>query len=265
MLVDHRGGKFFGGIILQEFNEQVGKLIGAVHHIFEGSELGITEGPHIYQRNGYYYLITAEGGTEYGHAVTLARSKNLLGPYEVHPQNPIISARDNPNATFQKLGHADIVEMPSGEWYIVCLTGRPLTQRGRCTLGRETVIEQLEWREDGWAYLKNGSREVRKFVPAPAENATPKPHPERSRRAQSQPPFDLTHFQSLRVPITEEWLSPNVREGYLRLYGRESLSSFHEQSLIARRVQHFDIEATTCVEYSPTTFQQMAGLSLIHI
>ena len=74
MLVDHRKGKFFGGIILQEYNQQENQLEGPIFHIFEGSELGITEAPHLYQKNGYYYLMTAEGGTEYGHAVSLARA-----------------------------------------------------------------------------------------------------------------------------------------------------------------------------------------------
>ena len=97
MLVDHRGGKFFGGIILQKYSDKDKKLIGLVHHIFNGTELGKTEGPHIYKKSAFYYLITAEGGTEYGHAVTMARSKNILGPYGVHPENPIISTRWNPN------------------------------------------------------------------------------------------------------------------------------------------------------------------------
>jgi len=74
MLLDHRKGKFFGGIVMQEYDPKAQRLVGKQYHIFDCTELGITEAPHLYKRNGWYYLITAEGGTEYGHAVTLARS-----------------------------------------------------------------------------------------------------------------------------------------------------------------------------------------------
>ena len=89
MLMDHRKGKFFGGIILQEFDTKLKRLAGKAEHIFEGTELGITEGPHIYRKDGYYYMALAEGGTEYDHAFTMVRSKSLHGPYEIHPQNPL--------------------------------------------------------------------------------------------------------------------------------------------------------------------------------
>lgn len=258
MIVDQRKGRFFGGIVLQEYSSTDQKLIGKQHHIFGGTELGITEAPHLYKRNGYYYLITAEGGTEYGHAITFARSKDITGPYELHPQNPLISAKATPKNALQKAGHGDLVETQYGDWYCVFLVGRPLTERGRCTLGRETAIEEMEWREDGWIYPKHDSRIPRLEIPKPNMPNFP---------FEKQPicdDFDNTtlniHFQSLRTPITDDWLSLTAREGYLRLYGRESLSSFHYQSLIARRIQAFNIEASTCLEFEPTTFQQMAGL-----
>jgi xylan 1,4-beta-xylosidase len=258
MLVDHRHGKLFGGIVLQEFDPILQKLTGPIYQIFKGTELGGTEAPHLYKRNGYYYLITAEGGTEYGHAVTLARSRSLTGPYEIHPNNPLITSRNNPDLPLQKSGHGDIVETPDGHWYIVFLVGRPLSTHGRCTLGRETAIEQVTWKDDGWLYLSNGGQEPRLEVPVPD---LPDYMPE---MAVSHDDFDTPalsiHFQSLRIPITENWLSLAVRPGYLRIYGRESLNSFHFQSLIARRLQHFHIEASTCLEFEPTTFQQLAGL-----
>ena len=259
MLVDHRKGKFFGGIILQEFDFVKKELVGEVYHIFEGSELGITEAPHLYRRNGFYYLVTAEGGTEYGHAVSLARSKNITGPYELHPENPIISARHNPQAPLQKCGHADFVETPNGNWYAFFLVGRPLTEHGRCTLGRETAIEEVEWRTDDWLYLKEGVDTPRLEVPKPIlqEFIFDKKN---DRRDDFENEKLNINFQALRIPISEDWLSLSFRPGYLRLFGRESLNSFHYQSLIARRVQHFHIEASTCLEFSPNTFQQMAGL-----
>lgn len=259
MWCDHRKGKFFGGTLLQEYDPQQKKVIGKAVQIFEGSALGITEAPHIYKRNGYYYLITAEGGTEYNHAISLCRSRTITGPYELHPNNPVLSTRDHPQAPLQKCGHGDLVETPSGEWYTVFLVGRPVTERGRCTLGRETAIEQVEWRADDWLYLKQDVSVPRLEVPAPVD-VSPKPVASLPTRTHFDQPNLSIHFQSLRIPVEEEWLTLKDRPGYLRLYGRESLSSFHRQSLIARRVQHFRAEIGTCLDFKPSHFQQMAGL-----
>ena len=98
MLWDHRPGQNrFAGIVLQEYSPAQRKLVGARHNIFKGTSLGLTEAPHLYKRDGWYYLITAEGGTAWGHAVTMARSRALLGPYELHPDVHILSARHRPD------------------------------------------------------------------------------------------------------------------------------------------------------------------------
>ena len=106
------------------------RLIGKLKEIYAGSGISIPEGPHLYKKGGYYYLLTAEGGTEYGHAVTMARSRNIEGPYELHPGNPILTSRDNLRADLQKAGHADLVETPDGQWYMVHLCARPLPLSG---------------------------------------------------------------------------------------------------------------------------------------
>lgn len=264
MIVDHRNSKFFGGIVLQEFDRDAKKLIGKVHHIFSGTEHGLTEGPHVYKKNGYYYLLTAEGGTSYEHCVSLARSTSLFGPYEVHPNNPLLTSKESPSNYLQKTGHADLVETQHGDWYMVFLTSRPLSEQGRCITGRETAIEKVQWEEDNWLYLSydsvnsDNAKVARQQVQAPAlSEHTFTPTPERIC-------FDSNiidiNFQSLRVPITPDWVNQTDRQGYLRLYGRESLSSCFEQSMLARRVQEHHTTATTCIEFSPDNFQQMAGL-----
>src|SRR6188768_3387701 len=112
MLWDHRpGANRFGGIVLQEYSPPARALVGERTLIFTGTPIGLTEAPHIYKRDGYYYLIVAEGGTGWGHAVTMARSRTLEGPYELHPDGPVLTARDRPHATLQRAGHADLVEM----------------------------------------------------------------------------------------------------------------------------------------------------------
>jgi xylan 1,4-beta-xylosidase len=211
----------------------------------------------LYKKEGYYYLITSEGGTEYNHADTVARAKHLKGPYEVHPENPILSARDHPAAPLQKTGHADMVEGAKGEWYIVCLTGRPLTERGRCILGRETLLEELVWGTDGWPRLLGGGRIARqRFDLAPKTSPAPAPAPDESGFGNTS---INPHFQSLRLPVTDDWCRLPA-PGVLELTGRESLSSLHRQSLVARRVQSFHTTATVSLDFQPAHFQQLAGL-----
>jgi xylan 1,4-beta-xylosidase len=129
------------------------RLIGQIYKIFPSTDLDYVEGPHLYKRNGYYYLVTAEGGTGLGHVVTVARSKSLTGPYEVAPNNSVLSSRNDPTLPLQKAGHASIVETQTGEWYMVHLCGRPLPSRGRCIMGRETCIQKIFWNADNWLEL----------------------------------------------------------------------------------------------------------------
>ena len=168
-LWDHRPGRNrFAGIVLQEYSPAQRKLIGERKNIFAGTAIGFTEAPHLYKRNGYYYLITAEGGTGWGHAMTMARSRSLTGPYELHPDKYIITARERPDAPLQRAGHGDLVETQAGDTYAVYLCGRPLPNRGRCTLGRETAIQKMVWGSDDWLRTLDGSGMPELETPAPA-------------------------------------------------------------------------------------------------
>ena len=119
MLWDHRpGNKRFAGIVLQEYSVTERKLIGRRQLIFSGTPLAFTEAPHLYKRDGWYYLLTAEGGTGWGHAVTMARSRTINGPYTLHPDTCILSARQRPDVELQRAGHADLVETPNGVQHI---------------------------------------------------------------------------------------------------------------------------------------------------
>ncbi len=188
----------------------------------------------------------------------MARSRSIFGPYEVHPSNPVISSKDAPQATLQKAGHGSIIEGPDKEWYLTHLVGRPLTPRGRCTLGRETAIQPVEWREDGWLYLKGeGCTPLDSFEIE--SHAEPIAEPKEVLYSFDCDALPLD-FQTLRVPADESWLSFKRRKGYLALRGRESLCSTHKQSIVARRVDSFKATAEVELEFSPTNFQQVAGL-----
>jgi xylan 1,4-beta-xylosidase len=147
------GSDQFSGILLQRYSPSRKKLVGPVTKIFPGSHIGMVEGPHLYKRNGWYYVMAAEGGTSYEHAVTLARSRHREGPYELHPQNPLISSLGH-DITIKKAGHGSWCESPDGRTYLAFLCGRHLPGTSACVLGRETSIVELEWRDD-WPYVKH--------------------------------------------------------------------------------------------------------------
>jgi xylan 1,4-beta-xylosidase len=259
MLWDYRPGRNrFAGIVLQEYSHTECRLVGTSRVVFKGTSIGFTEGPHLYKRNGYYYLITAEGGTGWGHAVTMARSRKLSGPYELHPDIHILTARNRPDVELQRAGHADLVETQTGETYMVYLCGRPLRNRGRCILGRETAIQRMLWSEDGWLRTEDGRGVPQAESPAPPL----KPHvfPEKPERENFNDPELPLDFQWLRSPWPEELFSLKERPGFLRLYGRESLGSLYRQSLVARRQQSHCYSASTAVDFEPDRFQQAAGL-----
>ena len=262
-LWDHRPGRNrFNGIVLQEYEHASRKLVGERKNIFAGTSIGFTEAPHLYKRNGWYYLITAEGGTGWGHAITMARSRSLAGPYELHPDKYIVTARDRPHAPLQRAGHGDLVDTPAGETYAVYLCGRPLPNRGRCTLGRETAIQKMAWGSDDWLRTRDGSGVPELETPAPALPAAPpdtkgSSAPVREGFDGKQLPID---FQWLRSPFPEELFSLGARPGFLRLYGRETIGSIFRQSLVARRQQAHCYSATTAMEFEPAHYQQAAGL-----
>jgi len=258
-LWDHRPGRNrFAGIVLQEYAGAERRLVGERTLIFSGTPLGLTEAPHLYKRGGWYHLLVAEGGTGWGHAVTMARARSLRGPYELHPDVTVLSARHRPDVELQRAGHADIVETPAGETYLVYLCGRPLRNRGRCTLGRETGIQRMVWGDDGWLRTPDGQGVPSLELPAPDLPAHPFPPP--PSRVDFDAPTLPIDFQWLRSPWPDELFSLTARPGHLRLYGRETIGSLFKQALVARRQQAHCYTATTVVEFEPAHFQQQAGL-----
>ena len=258
---DARYGKHpFAGILIQEYSYTQKKLLGKPHILYEGTDIGVTEAPHLYKANGYYYLMVAEGGTSYNHGVRMARSKTLLGTYETDPQ-PVLTTRDAPEYPLQRAGHGCLVDTPDGDMYIAFLCARPLTvnKDRRSILGRETGIAPVVWDKDGWLRLKDGGT----LPPLTYESTlTPWIPP------QADDTFDTPTlpacYKTLRIPMTERLGSLTARAGCLRLYGREAITSWHEQSLVARRLQHIKAEVTVKMAFAPTSFQHMAGLVLMY-
>ncbi|RFA26573.1 glycoside hydrolase 43 family protein [Alkalilimnicola ehrlichii] len=251
------GGDRFGGILLQEYAHEHQRLVRPIHNIFAGTEMKLTEGPHLYRRDGWYHLLVAEGGTGYDHAVTMARSRHITGPYEVHPDNPVLTSKDDPDNPLQRAGHADLVTTRTGETYLVHLCSRPLPDLRRSPMGRETAIQKMEWGDDGWLRLAHGGN-------APATEIVG------IGASQQAPAVEETYdfanatlpraFQWLRTPQPERIFSLTECPGHLRLFGRESVGSWFEQALVALRQDSLHCSAETELEFEPDDLQQFAGL-----
>lgn len=255
----------FNGITLQEYCPQKAKLIGPRKMIWKGTELGITEGPHIYKKDGWYYLLTAEGGTSVAHAVSMARSRDLWGPYQVAPANPMLTSANQPELALQATGHGDLFQTPNGDWYTVHLCKRffePAKTEGSgsniAILGRETALQKVIWAEGEFPRLAEGGNRPHETLEV--TGLTEQPWPTENLRDDFTGPELNPHFQFLREPAQEDWLSLNRNPGQLSLKGRHSLFSPFEQSLVARRLQHFQAEAETCLHFDPEHPKQTAGL-----
>ncbi|GGM14521.1 glycoside hydrolase family 43 protein [Deinococcus aerophilus] len=257
MVWDHRAGRNpFAGIVLQQYCPQERRLVGPRTRIFEGTALGVTEAPHLYRKDGWYYLVTAEGGTSYEHAVTVARSRTLTGPYEVHPDNPVLTAVDAPALPIQKSGHASFTDTPDGQWLLAHLCGRPLTERGECPLGRETALQAVVWDTDGWPRLSAGGHHPQQHAALPALTPHPWPTPpERDTFAGSEL---RPEWMTLRAPAKLQGVQ--LTGAGLRLTGHESLNSRHRVALVGRRLQALDARLRTALRFDPEDFQQMAGI-----
>jgi xylan 1,4-beta-xylosidase len=293
MMWDFRPGRNrFAGIVLQEYAPAKQSLVGPMTQILAKEVL--TEGPNLYRRDGWYYLMLAEGGTGWNHGISMARSRSITGPYELDPQASVMTTRDAPDWPLQKAGHGELVQTPAGEWYLVHLASRPLAvgDQRRCMLGRETCLQKVVWSDDGWLRLaphEAGSvagvpspREAQRrgaafprgegtpptapqlIVPAPRGVVVP---PGRGRPGSIQgtrddfdaPQLDPS-WSSLRGPVEDSWASLTARPGWLRLRGRESLHSLFFQSLVAQRLTEHQASARTLMEFNPTHFTQAAGL-----
>ena len=156
-------------IEIRPIDPKTGKFTAEGWAIGDGALKGAAspEGPHIYKRNGWYYLLIAEGGTEHYHAVTISRSRSLHEPFENYAGNPILTHRHLGELyPICNVGHADMVELPDKSWYMVALASR-LVEGYHKPLGRETFLMPVAWEND-WPVVSPGTGKVEWSYPAPA-------------------------------------------------------------------------------------------------
>lgn len=229
-----------------ELDVTTGSRIGGEVDLWRGTGGDAPEGPHLYLFCGWWYLVIAEGGTSAGHAVTIARSRQITGPYEPHPRNPVLTHRGL-SSPFQGIGHADLVERSDGGWSAVVLGARPIGGHGHQLLGRETFLVDVEWGEDAWPVLGMDGR-----VPLTT--------------GRTGVPFAITHDESFDGELALGWLSvrgvPRFAEAGdgLRLHPSTlSLDDVGIPSFLGRRMLSHTATCSVMVAVQDST---CAGLAL---
>lgn len=233
----HGGGER-GAILQAEIDLRSGRLLHAPREIWRGTGGIWPEGPHLYRKGEFYYLLISEGGTSYGHSVTVARSSSPWGPFEGCPRNPILTHRDRRDLPIQATGHADLVELPDGSWAMVFLGIRP-PDGNHHHLGRETFAARVDW-IDGWP-LVNGGRPIGLGNPRDVSGM---------RDDFDEPRLPLPYLY-VRNPRPELY-SLSARPGWLRLLGTEAtLEDVASPTFVGRRQQHLRARVSTLVSFEP--------------
>jgi alpha-N-arabinofuranosidase len=244
------------GIQQSVIDIKTGRRLTEPRHIWSGTGGQFPEAPHLYRIGDLYYLMIAEGGTEFGHMVTMARSPSPWGPFEPCPGNPILSHRST-NEPIQATGHGDLVRAKDGSWWIVFLgirvTGYPPCHH----LGRETFLAPVSWNEDGWPVVGRAGR-------VGLEEREPElsrhPWEEQGVRDDFEEPHLALGWNFLANPRKDSW-SLSERKGWLRLRGSElGLDDRGPVSFVGRRQQHFACRAAALVEFDPAGAGDEAGL-----
>lgn len=257
------GSRYFGDneIYIQELDLNTMKLVGESYPAWHGALRGVEwpEGPHIYKKDGYYYLLISEAGTGHNHAVSIARSKSLTEPFTGHKANPIFTHRHlGYHYPIVNVGHPDIVETQNGEWWMVCLASRPRGGYYR-NLGRETYLVPFIW-EDGWPVINPGKGILEDTFPMPNLPAY------EAKEIPAKEDFDTDtlplHFMYLRNPKEENYSLTN-RPGYLEMkLNADTLSSKGTPSYVCQRQLSFDFTAETKLSFSPAVENEQAGIAI---
>lgn len=252
----HSGGER-GGAGQAELDLVQRRLVKAPVQLWAGTGGVWPEGPHLYKRKGTYYLLLAEGGTSYEHAVTVARSTSPWGPFEASPHNPVLTHRDRRSEPIQATGHADLVEAADGRWWAVFLGIRPW-DGAHHHLGRETFLAPVEWTADGWPLIR---APILLEMPSAGLPAT-----QPFRQPPARDPFDGPRlgleWNFLRNPRAGD-ASLTARPGFLRLRGSAvTLDDVGSPAFVGRRQEHATVTVTARLDFAPTSDGQEAGLTL---
>lgn len=264
MLWNYRAGENnFDGVIIQQLNNKTKKPEGQITKISEGTYIGTTEGPRLYKRKGWYYLVLAEGGTSYLHSVTIGRSRSLLGPYETSKHTaPFLSQvkdrlavkasiSNNPLGFcydgMQKTGHASFCPINENVWLMAFLSSRPEKYTARCPLGRETSLTTIYWGDDDWPHL---DEDIKYNLQSQKNSCS-------IWKEDFNNPEIKADLQFLRRNFLDD--KAFSKHSFIAIRGGESPAS-RNQKIIGKRITEMRWEAETLVDFEPSCYQEMAGL-----
>ncbi|MGB3616793.1 MAG: glycoside hydrolase family 43 protein [Catalinimonas sp.] len=248
------------GIVIAEIDILTGKLMSPFRAVWAGTGAPYPEAPHIHKREGYYYLIIAEGGTGPYQRESVARSENIMEGYKAYAHNPILNHTMRANHVIQCTGHADFVQTPEGEWWAFFLGKRSTYFEGfNSVLGREVFMAPVTWTSDDWPIIGSGGF-VEEEMKAPNIKSyewedTP------SRDEFNAPELGL-QWNYLRNPVENNY-TLSKEKGKLILMGSSlNLSDGMSPTFVGRRQQHFNCEATVQLAFDTHVENEEAGLSI---
>lgn len=236
-----------------EIKLESGEIIDGSRVISKGCGGRDVEGPHMWKRNNWYYLMLAEGGTREGHMVTLMRSKEIWGPFEACPYNPILSNRDRGKEPLQSIGHADWIEDANGKSWLVALGTRH--KKHKTLLGRETMLTPAYWTEDGWLLARDG------YMPLEIEVDT-------TATKQKEKAFVLD-FKQGNLP--EQIISPRYRNDKLIKFSENAmiitgngytLDELADPVFLAIRQSQYEFELKTKIQFFPEKEEEESGIAM---
>ncbi|MBD3922308.1 glycoside hydrolase family 43 protein [Paenibacillus sp. PR3] len=248
---------FGQGAYQSRIDLKTGKRLSDVTLIWRGTGGQYPEAPHLYRIGEWYYLMMAEGGTEYGHMVTMARSKRPDGPFESCPHNPILTHRSLLKS-IHATGHADLVEAADGSWWAVFLGIRPAGYPNYHHLGRETFLAPVTWTEDGWPIIgNNGTVDEQMEV----DNLCA----QQVKVGSVRDDFDATYLASYWSFLRgndQANRSLTEKSGCLTLFGSAStLNELGVPAFVGRRQQHFECRARVHLTFVPERTGDEAGIT----
>ena len=258
-------------IWLQEFDPKTLTMVGKAQVLVDSgidpeSNPEHVEGPHLFRRNGWYYLIAAQGGTGEQHAEMVWRSRKVTGPYEAAPNNPVLTQRDlDPSrpSPVTSTGHAEFIELKDGSWWSVFLGTRPY-RGNQYNLGRETFLLPMQW-QNGWPTVLPPGKEVPLVAERPALPSTPAAQP-------TTGPFQWSEsFTANKLPFS--WVTVNIPRSPwfstgdgLRIQASDvPLGEFKrgQPAFVGHRLQHHHATLETTLDPNTLASGEQAGLAVL--
>lgn len=247
-------------IWIQELDLSTMKLIGESKAVWKGAMRNVIwpEGPHLYKKGEYYYVMHAEGGTGPEHCVAIARSKNLWGPYEGNPCNPIMTHRHLGKEYMPRyVGHGDLVETQNGDWYMIMLASR--AYEGHTALGRETFLAKVIWEND-WPVVNPGVGRLTKEVEVNLPSCNELPLVQSYQFYCDQLPFE---FVVLRNP-EENLYTLDAKTGTLTIPLKpETLKDLGTPAYIGVRQYGYFYSVDTSFSFWPKNENEAAGIAVL--